>query len=171
MIRNPKFVFREAKFAIQLSTFRTLFTFVFWMICFAVAISSCKPKEDVVLRNVRDIVVDANDEPTLQAKAILYNPNKVRMKLRKIDIEVFVNGKKAALIDQKLQLSVPANAEFTVPLEARLNIQELGLFDTIIGIIGGKKLQVHYKGSISISYKGVPIKVPVNHQSEVRIRF
>jgi LEA14-like dessication related protein len=134
-------------------------------------IGSCKPKEDVVLRNIRDIVVDANSEPTLRAQAILYNPNNIRMKLRKVNVDVFVNGKLSGRVDQEPKLTIPAQAEFTVPLEVKLNMKELGLLDTILGVIGGKKIKVHYKGSISITYKGIPIKVPVDHSSEVRIRF
>jgi LEA14-like dessication related protein len=158
MIHNSKFIIRYSSFVGLFFACLLLF-------------NSCRPKEDVVLRNVRDIVVDADDEPTLQALAVLYNPNNIRMTLRKIDIEVFVDGKKAALINQELKLKVPAQAEFTVPLEAKLNMKELGLLDTILGMLGGRKLKVQYKGSISISYKGIPVKVPIDHKSEVRLRF
>lgn len=93
------------------------------------------------------------------------------MKLRKMNIEIFVDGKKAALIDQDIDLEVPANGEFIVPLEAKLNLKEMGLIDTIFGILGGKKLNVQYKGSISITYKSIPIKVPVDYKNEVRIKL
>jgi LEA14-like dessication related protein len=136
------------------------------------ALSSCnQPKEDVVFRQVRNIVVEAEKEPMLRAQAVLYNPNDVKMKLRKIDIVIFVDGKNSAHIDQKIQLTVPAKDEFIVPLEAKLNLKEMGFLDTIFGIIGGKKMKIEYKGSISITYKGVPIKVPVKYQSEIRVRL
>jgi LEA14-like dessication related protein len=134
-------------------------------------LGSCKPKEDIVLRNIRDIVVDATTEPTLKANAILYNPNNIKIKLRKIAIDVYVNGKKSGRVDQEPKMVIPAVAEFTVPLEVKLNLKELGLMDTIFGIIGGKKLKVEYKGSISVTYKGLPIRIPVNYQSEVRIKL
>src|SRR5687768_1729116 len=54
-------------------------------------VGACKPKEEIVLRNVRDIVIDANTEPTLRAQAILYNPNNIRIKLRSAEIDVYVN--------------------------------------------------------------------------------
>jgi len=159
MVRDSKFVIRNSKIGIK-----------HWALGLSLIllISSCKPKEDIVLRNVRDIVVDVNTEPTLKAQAILYNPNDIKIKLRKIAIDVYVNGKKSGRIDQKLKLIIPAEAEFKVPLEVKLNMKELGLFDTIFGMIGGKKLKVEYKGSISVTYKGLPIRIPVNHQSEVR---
>ena len=36
-------------------------------------------------------------DPMLKANAIFYNPNNMRGKLKKIDIEIFVNGKKAGI--------------------------------------------------------------------------
>jgi LEA14-like dessication related protein len=140
------------------------------LICL-LTISACKPKEDVVLRQVRDIVVDVNTEPFLKAQAVLYNPNNIKMKLRKIDVMIFVDGKNAAHINQEMKLPVPANDEFIVPLEAKLNLKELGLLDTIFGILGGKKMKIEYKGSINITYKSLPIKVPVNYKSEIKVKF
>lgn len=132
---------------------------------------SCKPKEDVQLRKIKDIVVDASSEPLLRANAILYNPNAIRMKVKKIDMEIFVDGKKAAIIDQRLKLKVPANAEFVIPLEVKLNLKELGFLDTVFSLLGGKRMQIHYKGSIRLQYAGVPFSVPVDYKDEIRIRM
>lgn len=130
-----------------------------------------KPDQDIVLRQIRDVVVDASTEPMLKANAIFYNPNAVRGKLKKIDIEIFVNGKKAASVDQSLKTSIPAAAEFTVPLEVKLAIKELGVMDTIFGMIGGKTFNIHYRGSLKLSYHGVPINVPVDYKDDVKLRF
>jgi LEA14-like dessication related protein len=132
---------------------------------------SCAPKEKIVLRNVRDIVVDATTEPMLKANAILFNPNDVRIKLRSAKIDVYVSGKKSGHIDQEFKMMIPSKSEFTLPLEVKLNMKELGLFDTLFGMIGGKKLKVEYKGSIKVNYKGIPVRIPVNYESEVRLRF
>ena len=75
----------------------------------------CGPKEQVVLRQIKDVVVDGTGEPVLKARAIFYNPNNMRMKLRRIKVDVFVNGKKAAVVDQELKTLIPAKAEFSIP--------------------------------------------------------
>lgn len=147
-------------------------SFLTWSISLLlVMIVSCKPKEDVQLRKINDIVVDASNEPMLRANALLYNPNNMRMTVKKIDIEVFVDGKKAAVIDQQLNLKVPAQAEFTIPLEVKLNLKELGLLDTVLAIFGGKKMSIQYKGSIRLSKSGLPFTVPVNYTEDIRIRL
>src|SRR5688500_11542379 len=143
------------------------------VIFFVMAIfSGCRrPDEDIVLRQIRDVVVDATTEPMLKANAIFYNPNNMRGRLKKIDIEIFVNGKKAASVDQSLKTSIPAAAEFTVPLEVKLAIKEMGVMDTIFGMIGGKTFKIHYKGSLKLSYRGIPINVPVDYKDDVKLRF
>ena len=158
MIQNSKFKIQNLKLTLALGLL-------------LLAITSCKPKEEIVLRNIRDIIVDATTEPMLKANAVLYNPNNIKIKLRKVKVDVYVNGKKTGIVDQKPKMVIPAQAEFTVPLEVKLNMKEMGLLDTIFSVIGGKKFKVRYKGSISVTYKGLPIRIPVDYESDVKIRI
>jgi LEA14-like dessication related protein len=141
------------------------------IISFAVLSSCNTPKEQVVLRQIKDVVVDASSSPKLKAKAIFYNPNDVRMRLKKIDIEIFVDGKKVGDVDQELKLIIPAQDEFTLDLELILAMKEQSFMDTLFGMIGGKKMQVEYKGALKLTYHGLPIRVPVNYKDEIRLKF
>jgi LEA14-like dessication related protein len=137
-----------------------------------IAVTACKtPSQEVVLKDIRDIVVDATKDPKLRAKAILYNPNPQRGKLKKVDLEIYVNGKKAGDVNQKLNVSVPSKGEFSVPLEVNLALKEFGLMDTMLSVMGGKKIKVHYKGYIRVNYHGLPIRVPIDYEDDVRLRF
>src|SRR5262245_48392778 len=72
-----------------------------------VVISGCKgPEEKIVLRKIRDVVVDASTEPVLRANAVFFNPNDMRGKLKRINVEVYVDGKKAAFVNQKLKTQI-----------------------------------------------------------------
>ena len=141
------------------------------LVMLVIAAGCQKPDQEIVLRHINDVVLDATSEPMLKANAIFYNPNKMRGRLKKIDVEIFVNGKKAASVEQTFKTSIPAVSEFTVPLEVRLAIKDLGVMDTIFGMIGGKTFEVHYKGSLKLSYRGFPINVPVDYKDDVRLRF
>lgn len=145
-----------------------------WLVfifCLLLAAGCRLPDEEIVLRQIRDVVVDASSEPMLRANAVFYNPNNARGRLKKIDVEIFVNGKKAASVEQKLKTPIPAVDEFTVPLEVKLAMKDLGFMDTLFGIIGGKTFAIHYKGSLRLSYHGLPVNVPVDYHDEVKIRF
>ena len=141
------------------------------LVVLAIAGGCQKPDQDIVLRHINDVVLDATSGPMLKANAIFYNPNNMRGRLKKIDVEIFVNGKKAASVEQTFKTSIPAASEFTVPLEVRLAIKDLGVMDTIFGMIGGKTFEVHYKGSLKLSYRGLPINVPVDYKDDVKLRF
>lgn len=138
----------------------------------AVLVSSCKtPKEDIVLRQIKDVVVDGTTAPMLKAQAVFFNPNPQHGKLKRINVEIFVDGKKAGTVDQELNTIIPANGEFTVPLEVKLAMQELGFLDTIFSVLGGKKFEVRYDGVLKVNYHGFPLRVPVKYKDEVRVRF
>jgi LEA14-like dessication related protein len=130
-----------------------------------------KPDQDIVLKQIRDVVVDATSEPVLKANAIFFNPNKIKGRIKKIKVDIYVNGKKAANVDQDFKLVVPSQSEFTVPIEVKLAIKELGFMDTVFGLLGGKKFEVRYEGFLKLSYHGIPIKVPVDYKDDVRIKF
>jgi hypothetical protein len=153
------------------SIFSKTFRFAL-VVILSVALAACeRPDQDIVLRRIKDVVVDANTDPTLKANAVFFNPNKAHGKLKEINVEIFVNGKKTGHVDQKLHTVIPSQAEFIIPIEVKLAMKELGFMDTMIGLLGGKKFDVKYQGFLRLSYHGVPIKVPVDYKDEVRIRF
>jgi LEA14-like dessication related protein len=142
------------------------------VIMLLISLISCeRPHEDIKLKQIKDVVVDASTDPMLKANAVFFNPNNIKGRLKKIDVEIFVDGKKAAHVDQNLKTSIPANGEFTVPIEVKLMMKELGFMDTLLGLVGGKKFKVRYEGSLRLTYHGLPIRVPVKYEDEVRIRF
>jgi len=146
--------------------------YILFLAIVMLVVGACQgPKEKIVLKQIRDVVVDATTEPLLKANAVFYNPNDVRGKLKRINVEIFVDGKKAASVNQKLKTQIPANGEFIVPLEVKLSIKELGFMDTLLGVIGGKKFEVRYEGSLKLNYRGIPINVPVHYKDEVRVTF
>lgn len=134
---------------------------------------ACVPKEEVVFKGVKNISVesDQDNQPVLTAEALFYNPNSARMKLKEIYADVMVNGKPSAQVRQQFKLSIPAKSDFSVPVTAQLSLKELGLLDTIVNLLGGKKYQVQYTGYVRIAVHGVTIKVPFTYQEEIRLRL
>ncbi len=134
---------------------------------------SCVPKDEVVFKGVKNISVeqDENNEPVLKGEALFYNPNNEKMKLKEIYADVLVNGKPSAQVRQNLKLTIPAKSDFSVPVLAQLSLKELGLLDTIVNLLGGKKFDVQYTGFVRIAVHGVTIKVPFTYQEQLRLRL
>jgi LEA14-like dessication related protein len=129
------------------------------------------PKEQVVFRSVNNLTLDVglSGSPVLKGDAFFFNPNKIKATLKEIKVEVLVDGKKAALVDQQMDLLVPGNSDFTVPIEAKLDIKEFGLIDAVIGFFGGKSYQIEMSGFLRVKARGVIIKVPVKYNQEVKL--
>jgi LEA14-like dessication related protein len=139
-----------------------------------VIVSSCnkeydppelKAIENVTIKNITDGLAE------LHADAVFYNPNKVRVKLRQVNIQVYIDNKQAAFIDQQMKIVIGPRADFTVPIDAKVSLKELGLLNTLLSVFGGKKLEVRYVGYMKMNYHGVSIKVPVDHKEELNIRL
>ncbi|MBT1703034.1 LEA type 2 family protein [Chryseosolibacter indicus] len=144
--------------------------FILLVFVFTFSLLSCeRPKEEIILRQIKDVVADASSDPMLKAEAVFYNPNNISGRLKNINVEIFVNGRKAGVVDKDYKVKIPANGEFSVPLEVKLNMKELGGLQTLLGVIGGKKFDIQYVGKIKLSYRGVPFKVPVDYKSKVRL--
>jgi hypothetical protein len=142
-----------------------------WLFVVVLLAGSCVPKEDVILRavNIREVGVGIDGDPVLKADAIFYNPNATRMKLKRIDIDVFVDGKKAASIDQHLNALIKANAEFSVPLEVQLKLKEIGLLNTLLNLFGGKKYEILFVGKMKVTVNGFPVTFPVNYKEALTL--
>ena len=136
-----------------------------WVVVAMVLLNSCVPKENIVLRSVAIRQVDPGQDgnPIMKADAIFFNPNSSRMRLKRIEIDILIDGTKVARVDQHLDALIKANAEFAVPLEVQLNLKEIGLLNTIVNLLGGKKYEIQFTGSLKVKINGFPVKVPVNY--------
>jgi len=136
-----------------------------------VVLTGCVPKEQVVLKavNIRQVLPGSDGNPLLKADAVFFNPNSSRMRLKRIQVDVIVDGKKAARIDQHLNTLIKANAEFTVPLEVQLNLKEVGLLDTLLSLFGGKKYDIEFTGNMKVLVNGFPIHFPLEYREQVKL--
>lgn len=143
--------------------------FIFIVLVGVVAVS-CLPKEDIVLKDVKNIVVLPGKEgyPILTGDAIFYNPNSSRMKLKEIKVDVLVDGKKSATVDDKLSIVAKGKSEFTVPLKLQLETKEFGLVQTLKNIFGGKKYEIQFVGTLKVNVNGLPVRIPVDHKEEFK---
>lgn len=146
---------------------------LFLFLLIATAAFSCKkPDKELEFRHVTNIQVKkvTGEEVLLSADAVFYNPNTMKMKLRGIDVDVFVTGNKVGEINQDIKTIIPALDDFTVPFDAVFNIRQVGGLGTLLSIMGGRKLQVRYDGHIKVTVHGMPFRVPVDYENEVRFR-
>jgi len=139
---------------------------------FLILLGGCIPKESVEFRKVLNVQFEmVSKSPMLKGDIVFYNPNKTRSKLKKIELDIFVNDKKTGSVSQTLNQKIEGSSEFTVPIEVSLTMKELGLMDTLINIFGGKKYTVRLVGKIKVSIHGFSVNVPVDYKEEVKLKM
>ncbi len=71
-------------------------SFLFFLSLLAL-MQACAPKDPVVFKGIKNIKVIADDKgnPQLSADVDFYNPNKVKSKLKEINVDIIVDGKKS----------------------------------------------------------------------------
>lgn len=132
----------------------------------------CAPKEQVVFKGVKNITVDLSEDgkPVLKADVFFFNPNKAQAKLKRVDVIILVDSTKSAEVDQKFNLLIPGQSDFSVPITAKLTLKEGGLLNAVLGLLGGRKYDVVFTGFIRISVHGFSVKVPVSQRQEIKLR-
>src|SRR5579859_3127869 len=123
----------------------------------------CAPKEPVEFKGIKNIAVDVSNSgsPVLKADVNFYNPNKVKMKLKEINVEVVVDGVKSADVKHELDVVIGGQSDFSVPIVAQLSLKQ-NLLDAVVSLLGGKKYRVVFKGYIRVRVHGIVIKIPVS---------
>ncbi len=144
--------------------------FVYFVLLIA-GMGACAPREPVVLREVQiiDFAPGKDSNPILKANAILYNPNKGSLRLKAIELDILLDGKVSANIDQKLNALIKGTSEFTVPLEVQLQLKDSGLLGTILSMLGGKRYKIQFVGKLKVSIGGFPIWIPIDHKDEIKL--
>jgi LEA14-like dessication related protein len=142
-------------------------------ILFCLVLLACVPKEQIVFKGVKDIAVDMSDsgKPVLRAEVYFFNPNKVRMKLKEVNVEVSVDGSKSADVKHELDVTIGGESNFSVPIVAQLSLKQTNLLDAVVGLLGGKKYEVIFTGYIRVRVHGVTIKIPVSQKHELKLNI
>ena len=145
---------------------------ILFLVLLAFAFSCKTPTQSPVLRQVKNVKlkgIDA-DKAYLHADLLFYNPNDVKITLRKVDIGVRLEEKNIGKVQYNLRTKIQPNSEFTVPVDATLNLDEFDFLNNLLALFGGKRYPIRYRGFIKVTVKGLPIKIPINHEDEVRLR-
>jgi len=136
-------------------------------------LGSCLPKDTIELKDIQNLQLlpGSGGDPVLHGDALFHNPNKSRMKLKSLQVDVFVDEKKSAVVDQDLDIVVKGKSDFTVPLKVQLQMKDIGIMDALKSLFGGKTYQLHYVGTLKVNVNGLPFRVPIDHREEFKIKL
>ena len=148
-----------------------------FFILFFFFISACSKPKEPEFQSVKNIeLIEFTDENVvINANAIFHNPNIYSCTLESSDIDVIVNGINVGKAEQKERTAIPANADFSLPMQIQFPPTKIfndknSLINLAISALGGKKIDLQYKGSITISVLEIPFTVPVDYTDEIKLK-
>ena len=149
------------------------FTFFFCLI-FLAACSKPKAPSFVRMENV-EVEDIRNNEVYVTANAVFDNPNPVSGKLVDIDLSVVVNEVDMGKVRQDTITIVPANSEFSVPVNINFPINKAfsnkkGLLKGVLNALLDKKANIHYEGEITLNLLKINFSVPVDYDAELTLK-
>jgi hypothetical protein len=89
------------------------------------------------------------------------------------EIEVSIGGNYMSTIEEEYHMKLEPENTFSIPLEVSLSQKKIksGLISSALDILSGKKLKIGYKGDIRFKAYGIPVKVPIDEEQEIDLKF
>lgn len=109
----------------------------------------------------------------LTCKAVFYNPNQAKAKLKGINLSVALGQTSAGKITQiTKKVKVKKSSAFEIPLRIEID-PETNAWGYISGILSALTLQdfvVNVKGYLKVTVLGIPIKIPVQESEQLNLK-
>lgn len=147
--------------------------FPFFYILVILLLSSCSGIQAPEFKSISDLSVNTEgDSISINGKGLFFNPNKSKILLRNADIEVFINDQSFTKINKDFNLILAPESDFTIPLDIRLNSQQVNRFlkSNAVLLLLGNKIHIRYKGNIKVKAYSMRIKVPVDREISLDLK-
>ena len=111
---------------------------------------------------------------SLIAVMVLKNPNGFELDLENADLTVYLDDIELAKINQTFETTMPKNGEFNMPININMDLKKLYGDDPIaaigksLQIMSDKKLNVLFKGTISVGKGIAKVSVDIDQMEEVK---
>ena len=138
------------------------------------ALSSCKiyPPEYKRVENFRLERID-KDGFKVFGNIVMYNPNKMRVRLRDMHMEVKMNGKHVANAEQLIEVPIKGKSEFGVPLDIAIK-PDMSLWEgvkDVFKILTKQEMDVTLEGDVLVKAYGHHFAVPIQQNEKVDINL
>ena len=132
--------------------------------------SSCSTIVEPTLERIEDVEIITMNKSTveLNANMVINNPNGFALDLDKADLVAMLDDVELAKINQTYETSMPAKGEFKMPIYINMDLNKLYNDNPLaalgkgIQIISDRKLEVQFKGTISVGKGMAKVSVPVD---------
>lgn len=144
-----------------------------WVLALFAGATACQTPEAPDFEGIQNFKVDVKGLSRAQVNgdAVFFNPNRQKIKIRQVDVSIFVEDQKVKDISREFDIIAMPNSQFTIPIDVSLSLGELNLnlLSTALSMLNGSKKQMRYEGHARVTVNGLPFRVPFKHEEEVEL--
>ena len=131
----------------------------------------CKPIEPVNFIEIKDAKIKSskNNELFISAQIILENPNKVKITINKVDVDIYVENTVIVSIEDDKPRELIESSESTIDIEGEVNLKNLEDFLNKKGlaiILGNDDVSLKFIGKIEAKAYGIKDEIDINYTIE-----
>lgn len=148
---------------------------LFFSMLVFIGLSSCNKPESPQFKQLENLVVELESlsSANLHAEAVLFNPNKNTITIKGAEINIMMEDKVIAVLDEEYDIKALGNQDFSVPLDVKIRLKDLNLsaIGSALGLIGDSGQEIRYMGKIKVKAYGVPFSVKVDYTEVIHIKI
>ena len=131
----------------------------------------CKPIEPVNFIEIKDAKIKSskNNELFISAQIILENPNKVKITINKVDVDIYVENTVIVSIEDDKPRELIESSKSTIDIEGEVNLKNLEDFLNKKGlaiILGNDDVSLKFIGKIEAKAYGIKDEIDINYTIE-----
>jgi LEA14-like dessication related protein len=136
----------------------------------ALGICSCSAPKDLVYKDVQHFGIGkgATGNTVVSMNVELYNPNHYRMKLKRTDLDLFINNNRVGKINLAHKLAIPRLDTFSMPVTLDVDLKQI--LPNAVQLLLNSEVAVHLVGSVKAGRHGMFITIPVDYTGKQDIR-
>tara|TARA_B100001250_G_scaffold385286_1_gene380898 strand:- start:845 stop:1306 length:462 start_codon:yes stop_codon:yes gene_type:complete len=142
-----------------------------YLIIILIILYGCKPIEPVNFIEIKDAKINSskNNELFISAQIILENPNKVKITINKVNVDIYVENTVIVSIEDDKPRELIESSESTIDIEGEVNLKNLEDFLNKKGlaiILGNDDVSLKFMGKIEAKAYGIKDEIDINYTIE-----
>lgn len=117
--------------------------------------TSCRAPKELEFREFNNLALDnlGFSASVLKVNLVYFNPNNFGMELKRTELDIYVDSNFLGHSSQELQVAIPRNNTFSIPL--RIDLDMKNLFKNGFMTLMSKEVNVRALGNVKVGKAGV----------------
>jgi len=141
------------------------------LIAILLGLGSCKQPKDLIYRDVENFQIRkaALDRSTIAFDIKFYNPNNQTLKLKRADVNVYINDKSLGEISLDEHYKIPKLDTFLLPVVLDVNMKNI--LPNALQILINKEVDVKLRGTIKAGKGLIYLNTPINYEGKQQLNI